>query len=898
MKFILFFFLYWACLPCLLIAQSGIKGYTRNVKGEAIPFVSIYVKNLQTGTVSNEDAFYELRLAAGKYQIVFQEMGHKTIEKEITVGENMQTLDITLDTQDFELKEVALTGTREDPAYTIMRKAIAMSKIHKLEVDSYKATIYMKGTGKLINIPDIIQKKMEKEGAKEGQIFLNEAVTELKFEQPNKYTKKVLSSRSSEMADGNSISPMDFIEGSFYDEKLNGIISPLAPSAFAYYRFEWEASFKDQGYEVNKIKVIPRSKGDDVWEGYIYIVEDKWCIHSLQMKTTKLKFEIEAQQTYAPIKNGVFMPITHQFKIGGKIFGFKGEYNYLVSSSEYEITVNPKYNQQFKLIDEKIDREKAKLAQKAREEKAKQNNGGKEQNLETALLNGDELTRKNLRKLIKESEKQEREQYRQKTKKGEIPEDQLVKNDFVTIDSLARKRAKDDDFWAKSRTISLTEEEKNAYRQRDSTIVADSVKRTTEAKDSTSKKKNKEGKFKIGHTLFGGDYKAGKHGRFFLGSILGQLNYNTVEGFASNLKLAYQYQRKKVDFKITGWGRYATSRELFTGKGELQWNFKKKYKYDNSRFRTSTLLIDGGRFIEQFNTAYPIPMFMNSLYTLLFEQNYMKLYEREYARVRWNSTLSEKIAVTSSLEFARRQGLENKADYRTIDWKEREFTPNAPENAEVAETSFPTHNALVFEAKLTYLPALKYGKRNGFKYVVSDKSPVLTLDYRRGMLDVNYDLLTLGIQHQFDWGIRSKIGYAFSAGAFLNKQTMYFPDFKHFNGNRIFIQFSDPVASFRLMDYYRYSSMDKFAVGHAYIKLRKFLFTQIPIFYITGIRENIFVNQLFTPKTSYTETGYALDGILRVFRIEGIASFENGKYRDWGIRVGLTTTFGLSVNGD
>ncbi len=898
MKFTHYIFLFWTCLPCLLQAQTGIKGTTRNAKGEPLPLVSIYVKNLQTGTISNEDALYELRLQAGKYQITFQEMAHKTIEKEITVTDGFVTVDIQMEAQSFDLKEVSVTSSREDPAYTIMRKAIAMSKIHKLQVDSYKALIYIKGTGKMLNIPKLLEKRLEREdGMKEGKLFLNETITALEFVQPNQYTQKVLSSRSSETADGSSISPMDFLQGSFYDEKLNGILSPLAPSAFAYYKFAWEASYKEQGYEINKIKVIPRSKGDNVWEGYLYIVEDKWCIHSLQLHTTKLKFGIDVQQLYAPITQGVFMPITHQFKIGGKIFGFEGEYNYLVSSSDYELKINPTYNQQFKLIDEKIEREKAKIVQKARQEKTKEKEKSKDQNVESALLSGEELTRKNLRQLMKEAEKQAREQARQKKKKGEIPDEELVKNETTIIDSLAFKRAKNQEFWEKNRAISLTEEEKNAYKQRDSTIVADSLKAQGKSPDSTKAKKQNGG-FSFWDIFMGGDYKAGKRGRFIYGGILRQLNYNTIEGFAGNLKLAYQRFGKRKDFKITGWGRYATGRQVFTGKGELAWTFLRRTRYDTLRFRESKFSIDGGRFIEQFNTETPMPMFMNSLYTLFFEQNYLKLYEKEYARIRYNSTLNEQLSLTSSLEFARRQGLENTADYRFFEWKEREFTSNAPENVENIDTRFPTHNALIFQAKLTYLPSVKYGKRNGRRYVISDKSPVLSLDYRRGMLDVNYDLLAVGLQHSFDWGIRSTVGYAFSGGAFLNKQTMYFPDYKHFNGNRIFVQFADPVSSFRLMDYYRYSSMDKFVIGHAYIKLRKFLFTQIPIFYLTGVRENIFVNQLFTPQTSYTETGYTLDGVLRLFRIEGVVAFENGKYREWGIRVGITTTFGLSVNGD
>jgi hypothetical protein len=57
-----------------------------------------------------------------------------------------------------------------------------------------------------------------------------------------------------------------------------------------------------------------------------------------------------------------------------------------------------------------------------------------------------------------------------------------------------------------------------------------------------------------------------------------------------------------------------------------------------------------------------------------------------------------------------------------------------------------------------------------------------------------------------------------------------------------------------------------------------------------GIRENIFVNYLATPTSkNYTEIGYGIDGILRVFRLEFATAFRDGKYLDYGFRIGIAT---------
>jgi hypothetical protein len=67
--------------------------------------------------------------------------------------------------------------------------------------------------------------------------------------------------------------------------------------------------------------------------------------------------------------------------------------------------------------------------------------------------------------------------------------------------------------------------------------------------------------------------------------------------------------------------------------------------------------------------------------------------------------------------------------------------------------------------------------------------------------------------------------------------------------------------------------------------------TRVPIVRLTGIRENIFVNYLATPSSrNYTEVGYGIDGILRLFRLEASAAFQDGRYVDTVFRIGISTS--------
>ena len=129
-----------------------------------------------------------------------------------------------------------------------------------------------------------------------------------------------------------------------------------------------------------------------------------------------------------------------------------------------------------------------------------------------------------------------------------------------------------------------------------------------------------------------------------------------------------------------------------------------------------------------------------------------------------------------------------------------------------------------------------------------------------------------------------------NAGTFFNQDGMQFPDYKHFLGNQTIFSTTDPVGSFRLLDYYTYSTNDAYLNAHVHYQFRKFLVSQIFEVQLLGIKENIFVNYLNTDfSQNYFEVGYGIDNIARIFRLEFISSFQDAKYLDFGVRIGIAT---------
>ena len=192
--------------------------------------------------------------------------------------------------------------------------------------------------------------------------------------------------------------------------------------------------------------------------------------------------------------------------------------------------------------------------------------------------------------------------------------------------------------------------------------------------------------------------------------------------------------------------------------------------------------------------------------------------------------------------------------------------------------------------------------RNGRKYRAENTSPLLTLNYRKGLngvlgSDVDFDQLEVGFKQGIRMGIRGKLDVALKAGKFLNTHKLFFMDYQHFLGNRTPLVTTDPVGSFRLMDYYRYSTSDQYFTANVHYHFRKFLVTTIPYARLLGITENIFINYLATPTSrNYTEVGYGVEGILRLFRLEVAAGFRDGKYIDYGFRIGVATSLSGSFN--
>ena len=893
-KYLLTFFT--LILPVYVFA-GGIRGQIKGDDGNPLAFATIYVKQTGTGSATDTNGKFEISLAPGKYDVYFQFLGFETVSKSIEVMDAWQEINLTLKSQVVQLQSVTIRASKEDPAYSVMRRAIAKAKYHTQQVDSFSAKVYIKGKGKLTDYPWVAKKMLEKEGITKDRLFIQESVSEIQYKRPNKFKERVIAIYT--QGKNNNTSPNEYIFGSLYEPEIAENISPLSPKAFSYYKFEYLGSFQDQGMEINKIKVIPRSKGDNVFDGIINIVEDYWSIHSAELNATKMGVKFKGTSIYNPIDDQknlgqarpddpvgrAWMPVTQKFFVSGSVFGFEFQGQYLATVKDYKLFLNPALKHDIIVVDAKKVEETAPAKTVSNNPPKKPTKSQKVEAIQQKLSEGKEVTNRELNQMIKEYEKVEQKKQ---------PEPEIISDRSFKVDSMARKQ--DSIFWASIRPAPLEMEEIRGYVKADSMAI---VEQKREEGDSLKGSKSKG--FQPWDLLIGDTYRLGKTTSFEIRTPYG--GFNTVEG----INLVYRmslYKRWVKRDSLNPEKRPQVKRLEVTPVLRYSFERNKLIGFLRTDFRTTNarITLEGGRYVSQYNNENPIHHFVNTLTTLFLGDNLMKIYERDFVDLTYRQRFNDRFSLTTTWSASQRTELFNTTNYTFFNGNKDSYTFNRPVNNEVLSTGFTTNQAFIGAAKFDMRPWIKYRIRNGYKQRVDGSSPSFSLEYKKGFKniggsDVDFDLLDVGVRYGFKLGIRGRLDANVHAGAFLNNRSLYFMDYRHFLGNRTPIITSDPDGSFRLLDYYSNSTSDKYLSAIVHYHFRKFLLSSIPKLRLLGVQENIFGAVLTTPESgTYNEVGYSIDGILRIFRIEAAASFQNGNYNNYGFRIGIassiTTSFG------
>jgi hypothetical protein len=325
------------------LAQTfTLSGTVKDNAGNPIPFATILVKNTSKGSSANSDGQYSLTVAAGTYDILYKAIGYKQETRQVNLKAN-QVLNMELAPESYQLQNVVIKAGREDPAYEIIRNAIRKRKTYLNEVKSFTADTYIKGLQKLLAAPkkfmgrDINQigRELGLDSNRKGILYLSESESKLSFMQPNLYHEEMISSKVSGSNRAFSFNRASDLDVNLYKNLQNWeglgnrpLISPIADNALSYYNYKFMGLTNENGETINRIRVTPKRQYEPTFEGYIYILDDSWRIHSVDLFLTKssgINFldTLTIKQQFIPLDNKTWMPSSLKFEFNGGFFGFK-----------------------------------------------------------------------------------------------------------------------------------------------------------------------------------------------------------------------------------------------------------------------------------------------------------------------------------------------------------------------------------------------------------------------------------------------------------------------------------------------------------------------------------------------------------------------------------------------
>ena len=359
---------YLLLLVCLILqtavhAQTfNLNGTITNSNGEPVPFATILVKNTSKGSSANSDGQYTLSLPSGTYDILFKAIGFKQETRNVNIKGN-QVINISLSPEAYQLQNVVVKSGGEDPAYEIIRNAIRKRKGYLAEVRSYTCDTYIKGLQKMLAAPkkflgrdlNQIARELGLDSNRRGIIYLSESESKLSFMQPDQYHEEMISSKVSGSNRAFSFNRASDLDVNFYHNLQNWeglsnrpLISPIADNALSYYNYKYMGFTAENGETINRIKVTPKRLYEPTFTGYIYIMEDSWRIHSVDLMLTKsagINFvdTITVKQQYIPVERKTWLPASVKFEFTGGLFGFKIGGYFVAIFKNYEI--NPSLSQ-------------------------------------------------------------------------------------------------------------------------------------------------------------------------------------------------------------------------------------------------------------------------------------------------------------------------------------------------------------------------------------------------------------------------------------------------------------------------------------------------------------------------------------------------------------------------
>ena len=451
-------------------------------------------------------------------------------------------------------------------------------------------------------------------------------------------------------------------------------------------------------------------------------------------------------------------------------------------------------------------------------------------------------------------------------------------NEVLKFEANANK--KEDSFWNTIRPVPLTLEESTDYLKKD---VLQTKKKSKTYLDSIDNKRNK---FRVFNVISGYNYSNSyKKWNINYDGLLSNSSFNTVQGwkFHSGISYTKREEEKRTFTSISSNIEYGLAEKKLRATGS--------YVHKFNSVNNATLSINAGSSVAQFNSNNPISNTINTFSSLLFKNNFMKLYEKNFVSANFGRELVNGLNMNFNLDYSERKPLWNTTD-QSFTKKETEYTSNNPLLPyDFIMPAFEKHNLM----KANVVAVIKFGQHywtrpDGKFNIGNDDYPTISLGFEKTFSATDkkyeYTLLSARIKQDFTFGNKGNLKVNLKGGEFYNAENIAFVDYKHFNGNQTHIGSADSYTNqFNNLPYYSASTNTKYFETHIEHNDQGFIMNKIPL--LNKLQSQLvlgFHNLAIPDRKPYQEYTIGLDnlgfGKAKLFRLDYVRSYQNGYQGD------------------
>ncbi|MFN5318336.1 MAG: DUF5686 and carboxypeptidase regulatory-like domain-containing protein, partial [Bacteroidia bacterium] len=798
------------CSVIGLKAQT-ISGIIADSSGNALPFVSVYVKNSNSGVSANQKGEYRVKLKAGNNTLVFSAIGFEKLEQSIKLqtGEN-RVLNVIL-TEKNSLQTLEVYANPRDIANEVMDQAREARNIYNERIKNVSFDTYVKiALEKEFPIDSLLKQikreykdslPQNKEQAlksifKKEHVHLIESISTVEYE-PGKFRETVhafqdaAEVKTNEEASFTQTSPYGekdiaqtqtpdvnpilldsrsgFTEFDFYSTWIdlpqlteNKLMSPMGVGSKLNYRYNLISTYYEAGRKIYHIEVIPLFRTEALFKGSVFIEDSTFALKAvdLEINPEALFFHKSFRiiQNYHEAVPGIYLPHLRAF-------------NYTYAEDKTTFTGSTQV-----------------------------------------------------------------EHYNFSVNK---PEQKAAYTDEVQT-YVPEAFDRDSLYWAAQRRLPLLEKELKYIQERDSIRKYRASEKYNNERDSAY---NRITFWDV--TLSGVGYRNHKKNyRFYINPLISQMVFYGIGGYRHRLGGAFL---KEFD-----------NAKVLETEGDIDYGFTNKDVRGKLGIGLTYLplkfvrtFIRGGDYYEMINT-------FASLGSVFSRSNFVRAQTLSVAQ---RMEVVNGLFAELSFEYSDQKPLTN---LKLEQWSSTLFG----ELNDPLEFQRYIKSEIRLDVKYRYRQKFVIKKKK--KIILGSKWPELSFTYRKGIpnlfkSEVNFDYIELGIRHTFEPARLGNAEWSVLGGTFFNQKNLRILEHKYFRGSDVLF-FSDPTRSFQLLG-------PTLSTANAYLRanyvhqFNGLLLNKIPLLNRLKLAEAGGIGFLTIPEKNFAHTEIFF-GLLRPFRIK------------------------------